>query len=74
MERLSNLEAIRKAKGFCRQELETLSGVNKSTIHRLEKGWYDVNMVKLGTLIALAKALHCKVVDLLDKDLQRYIR
>ena len=74
MERLSNLERIRKAKGLSREELSILSGVNPTTIQRLERGQYNVNMVKLGTLIALSKALHCKVVDLVDKDLQRYIR
>ena len=74
MEKLYNLENIRKAKGLTRQELAKLSEINPATIQRLEQGMYNVNMVKLGTLIALAKALHCKVVDLLDKDLQRYIR
>lgn len=73
MESLSNLEKIRKEKDFSREELSKLSGVNQNTIQRLEKGMYNVNMVKLGTLIALAKALHCKVVDLLDKDLKKYI-
>ena len=73
MEKLSNLERIRNEKGFSRLELSKLSGVNDTTIQRLEKGMYDVNMVKLGTLIALAKALHCKVVDLLDADLKRTI-
>ena len=56
-----------------RAELERSSGVSSSTIQKLENGSYDVNMVKLGTLIALAQALHCKVVDLLDKDLQKVI-
>lgn len=74
MTKLSNLESIRKTKGLTRQELAKLSEINPATIQRLEQGMYNVNMVKLGTLIALAKALHCKVVDLLDKDLQRYIR
>ena len=73
MERLNNLERIRKEQGFSRDELSKLSGVNPTTIQRLEIGYYDVNMVKLGTLIALAKALHCKIIDLLDKDLKRYI-
>lgn len=73
MEKLSNLERIRKEKSFSRIELSKLSGVNSTTIQRLEQGMYNVNMVKLGTLVALAKALHCKVVDLLDKDLKRII-
>lgn len=73
MENLHNLERIRKEKDLSRDELAKLSGVNRTTIQKLEKGMYDVNMAKLGTLIALAKALHCKVVDLLDKDLKRII-
>ena len=73
MENLHNLERIRKEQGLSRRELSLLSGVNHNTIQRLEKGMYDVNMVKLGTLISLAKALHCKVVDLLEKDLQRIV-
>ena len=73
MEKLNNLQRIRKEKDLSRKELSRLSGVNETTIQRLEKGLYNVNMVKLGTLIALAKALHCKVVDLLDTNLKRVI-
>ena len=73
MEKLYNLERIRKEQGLSRRELELLSGVKQGTIQRLEKGLYNVNMVKLGTLIALAKALKVKVVDLLDQDLKRRI-
>ena len=73
MENLHNLERIRKEKHLTRKELATLSGVNETTIQRLEKGLYNVNMVKLGTLIALSKALHCKVVNLLDNNLKKYI-
>lgn len=73
MERLHNLERIRKEKGLTRRELELLSGVKQITIHHLENGTTNVNNVKLSTLIALAKALHCKVVDLLDGELKRII-
>ena len=73
MTNLKHLERIRKERHLTREELEKLSGVYKSTIQRLEKGMYNVDMVKLGTLVALAKALHCKVIDLLDKDLRKYI-
>ncbi len=73
MEKLNNLQRIRKEKDLSRKELSKLSGVNETTIQRLETGLYNVNMVKLGTLIALAKALHCKVVDLLDTNLKRII-
>lgn len=74
MEKLCNLERIRKEKGLSRRELELLSGVKQLTIHHLENGTTDVNNVKLSTLIKLAKALKCKVIDLLSKDLIKYIR
>lgn len=73
MENLHNLERIRKEQHLSRRELELLSGVKQVSIHHLEKGLVDVNNVKLSTLIKLAKALHCKVVDLLEKDLQRIV-
>lgn len=73
MERLHHLERIRKEQGLSRRELALLSGVKQITIHHLEKGITNVNMAKLGTLVALAKALKCKVVNLLDKDLQRIV-
>lgn len=72
--KLSNLKEIREKKGFSRRELSVLSGVNQNTINFLENGWNNTDNVRLSTLIKLSKALHCKVVDLVDKDLQRYIR
>lgn len=74
MEKLSNLKDIRENKGFSRRELATLSGVNVNTINFLENGWNNVENVRLSTLVKLSKALHCKVVDLVDNDLKRYIR
>ena len=73
MERLARLEQIRKGKGLSRRELCQLSGVKEITIRALENGTTDVNNTKLSTLIALVKALKVKVIDLLDKDLHRYI-
>lgn len=73
MEKLHNLERIRKEQGLSRRELALLSGVKQLTIHHLETGTTNVNNVKLSTLIALAKALKVKVVDLLSADLKRII-
>lgn len=73
MERLHNLERIRKEQHLSRRELELLSGIKQETIHHLESGITNVDNTKLSTLIALAKALHCKVVDLLDGELKRVI-
>ena len=73
MEKLYNLERIRKEQGLSRRELALLSGIKEITIHHLENGTTNVNNVKLSTLIALAKALKVKVVDLLSADLKRII-
>lgn len=73
MEKLNNLERLRKVKGYTRPQLAKLSGVNKTTIYYLENGLYDVNNMKLDTLLKLSKALGCKVVDLVDKHLKDFI-
>ena len=73
MEKLYSLERIRKEQGLSRRELELLSGVKQVTIYHLEAGRTDVNNIKLSTLIALAKALKVKVVDLLSADLKRIV-
>ena len=73
MEKLHNLERIRKEQGLARRELALLSGVKEVSIHYLENGLTNVDNVKLSTLVKLAKALHCKVIDLLDNDLKKII-
>ena len=71
--RMSNLKAMRKKRKLSRRELSEKSGVAQGTIQRLEEGMYNVDMVKLGTLISLAKALRCKVVNILDNDLKKIV-
>lgn len=73
MEKMNHLERIRREQGLSRRELELLSGVKQVTIQHLEKGITNADNVKLSTLIKLAKALHCKVVDLLSPNLKRVI-
>ena len=74
MSKLENLESIRKSKNLTRRELALLSGVKHETIVALELGKTNADNVKLSTILKLAKALKVKVVDLVDKDLQRYFR
>ena len=71
---MSNLETIRKSKKLTRRELALLSGVKEITIRYYESGILDLSKAKLCVLISLAKALKVKVVDIVDKDLIRYIR
>lgn len=71
---MSNLERIRKEKKLTRRELALLSGVKEITIRYYESGILDLSKAKLCILISLAKALKIKVVDIVNKDLIRYIR
>lgn len=73
MEKLSKLKEIRTSKKLSRRELALLSGIPEITIQSLETGITNPDNVKLSTLIALAKALKCKIADLVDDDLKRYI-
>lgn len=71
---MSNLETIRKSKKLTRRELALLSGVKEITIRYYESGILDLSKAKLCVLINLAKALKVKVIDIVNKDLIRYIR
>lgn len=73
MGRLEHLLRIRKERDLTLEELSKLSGLNLLTIQKLESGSTPISQVKLDTLIKLAKALHCKVVDLLPNDLRKVI-
>ena len=56
------LKSIREKKGISLRKLETLSNIDFSQIHRIEKG---VTNPSLTTILALAEALEIKVVELL---------
>lgn len=71
---MSRLETIRKSKKLTRRELALLSGVKEITIRYYESGILDLSKAKLCVLISLAKALKVKVIDIVNKDLIRYIR
>lgn len=71
---MTNLQELRKAKGYTREQLSLLSGVNRYTIQHIENGTTNNEEIKLSTLIKLCKALKCKLSDLLPKELHKYIR
>ena len=53
------LKEIREEKGLTQEELEKLSGVSRQTISAMENN--DNYQAKVGTLIALAKAMQTTV-------------
>lgn len=54
----------RNEKGYSLRQLAKISGVSKSTIERLEKGYIPKSVKELEKL---AEALECSVSDLLKK-------
>lgn len=61
-----NLTRYRKLKKMSQRELSEASGVNVRMIQHYEQGVKDINKSQSITLFNLAKALGCKMEDLLD--------
>ena len=72
--KLDQLQIIRKQRGLTREELAELSGVSKDTIQALENGRTNAENVKISTLVRLAKALKCRVLDLLPNEYKKKMR
>lgn len=64
---MKKLKAVRLSKGLTQKALSERSGINLRTVqdYELKKG-APIESAKLQTLLCLAKALKCKVVDILD--------
>ncbi|MCU1244473.1 MAG: hypothetical protein JWN02_383 [Acidobacteria bacterium] len=58
-----HLREMRVARGLTQTQLADLSHTNTMFISKLERG---VTTPTIGTLVRLAKALKCKVVDLVE--------
>jgi DNA-binding transcriptional regulator YiaG len=62
----THLAEYRRNTGLSQQDLATLSGVSKRSIQQYEQGRKSINKASASTLEALAKALHCSIVDLCE--------
>ena len=60
------LKQIREAKGLSQSKLAAASGVSIRVIQAYEQGAKDINKARVSTLLAIAKALHCNIEDLID--------
>jgi transcriptional regulator with XRE-family HTH domain len=58
---------IRRAAGLSQQELSEKSGVKLTTLQKLESGVNDIMGAKVGTVLALVRALGTTVEDLVDQ-------
>lgn len=70
--KLDNLQTLRKEKRLSRRELSVLSGIDQTTIQRLEMGMFSD--VKLTTLTTLSKTLKVKVKDLFTESVAKEYR
>lgn len=60
----NNLKELRVSKGMSREELVARTGLSFCSIRYYEEHRVDLSRAELTTIIALCKALNCKVVDL----------
>ena len=67
---MSNLKEIRLRKGLSQSELSEASGVNLRIIQYYEQGANDINKAQGITLYKIARALNCKIEDLLEIEIK----
>ena len=64
----TRLQAQRKISGYSQRELSEKVGVNLRTLQQYEIRAKDINKAASATLLALSKALGCRMEDLLEFD------
>lgn len=69
---MNNLRKHREKAKLSARELSLISGVAIANIYKVENGVIPITECKLSTLVKLAKALKCKVKDLIvDNSIKR---
>ena len=64
----TRLQAQRKISGYTQKELAEKVGVNLRTLQQYEIRAKDINKAAGATILSLARALGCRVEDLLEYD------
>lgn len=63
---MSKLKELRKQAGMSQRDLAEASDVNFRMLQYYEQGVKDINKAEAATVFKLARALGCKMEDLLD--------
>ena len=63
---MNSLKLQRKSAGMTQQELAKRSGVKLRMIQAYEQNYQDISKAEVGSMVKLAKALSCRVEDLLE--------
>lgn len=67
IEDVPNLKKIRVCKGISQKKLADASGVSVRIIQHYEQWFRDINKAQAATVYQLAKALDCRMEDLIEK-------
>lgn len=65
----SELQRIRRLRGYSQRLLSEKSGVNLRTLQQYETGAKDINKASVSSVVAMAKVLGCDVEELLNKSI-----
>ena len=63
---MSNLKRIRESKDLTQAKLAENAGVSRRMVEYYEQGYHDINKAEALTVYKLAKALGCRMVDLVE--------
>ena len=63
---MSNLKRLRESKGLTQAGLAEKAGVNKRMVEHYEQGFHDINKAEARTVYKLARALKCKMEDVIE--------
>ena len=63
---MQNLQKLRTNNGLSQKQLAELSGINLRVIQHYEQGSRNLNHARIDTIMRLAIALDCKIMDLID--------
>ena len=61
----NRIKAAREAKGITRKQLAEMTGLHYNKIGNYETGYFKIENIPVGNLYLIAKALECKIDDLI---------
>lgn len=65
--KMTKLQSLRKGK-FTQEQLSKIAGLNPQAIHHYETGYRKIEGCNIKALALIAKALDCRIVDLLEDE------
>lgn len=63
---MTKLQQLRTSKNLSQQQLADLAGVNVRVLQHYEQGSRRVDYARMDTIMKLAKALDCKMVEIIE--------